>query len=56
MGMPSFRVAQLVRDRDLLEPARREAFGLDKGGIPNRPVADELVAAGILRSDADEGS
>jgi len=27
-GMPSFRVAHLVRDRDLLEPARREAFRL----------------------------
>jgi ATP-dependent DNA helicase RecG len=27
-GMPSFRVANLLRDRDLLEPARREAFRL----------------------------
>ncbi len=27
-GMPSFRVAHLVRDRELLEPARREAFRL----------------------------
>jgi ATP-dependent DNA helicase RecG len=27
-GMPSFRVAHLVRDRELLEPARREAFQL----------------------------
>ena len=27
-GMPSFRVAHLLRDRDLLEPARREAFRL----------------------------
>jgi ATP-dependent DNA helicase RecG len=27
-GMPSFRVAHLLRDRDLLEPARREAFQL----------------------------
>jgi ATP-dependent DNA helicase RecG len=25
-GMPSFRVAHLLRDRELLEPARREAF------------------------------
>ncbi|MDR5866961.1 phospholipase D-like domain-containing protein [Halomonas koreensis] len=32
--------------RVLLDP-NREAFGLDKGGIPNRPVAQELVAAGI---------
>ncbi|WP_306462088.1 phospholipase D family protein [Halomonas borealis] len=35
-----------VEVRVLLDP-NREAFGLDKGGIPNRPVADELVAAGI---------
>jgi ATP-dependent DNA helicase RecG len=27
-GMPSFRVAHLLRDRELLEPARREAFRL----------------------------
>ena len=27
-GMPSLRVAHLVRDRELLEPARREAFRL----------------------------
>ncbi|MFG6178384.1 phospholipase D family protein [Halomonas sp. THAF12] len=35
-----------VEVRVLLDP-NREAFGIDKGGIPNRPVADELVAAGI---------
>ncbi|WP_046080262.1 phospholipase D family protein [Halomonas sp. HG01] len=35
-----------VEVRVLLDP-NREAFGLDKGGIPNRPVADELAAAGI---------
>ncbi|MBB3188884.1 phospholipase D-like domain-containing protein [Halomonas cerina] len=35
-----------VRVRVLLDP-NQEAFGLKKGGIPNRPVADELVAAGI---------
>lgn len=35
-----------VRLRILLDP-NRDAFGLQKGGIPNRPVARELVAAGI---------
>lgn len=32
--------------RVLLDP-NRNAFGLDKDGIPNRPVAQELVDAGI---------
>ncbi|MDN3522301.1 phospholipase D family protein [Halomonas ramblicola] len=32
--------------RALLDP-NRDAFGLEKGGIPNRPVARELAAAGI---------
>ncbi|SFU31847.1 phospholipase D family protein [Halomonas korlensis] len=32
--------------RVLLDP-NRDAFGLDKDGIPNRPVAQELVDAGI---------
>ncbi|MDY7115819.1 phospholipase D family protein [Halomonas sp. SSL-5] len=35
-----------VRVRALLDP-NRDAFGLEKGGIPNRPVARELVASGI---------
>lgn len=35
-----------ARVRVLLDP-NRDAFGLEKGGIPNRPVADELAAAGI---------
>ncbi|MDN3523818.1 phospholipase D family protein [Halomonas sabkhae] len=35
-----------VTVRVLLDP-NREAFGMTKGGIPNRPVADELEAAGI---------
>ncbi|MFW6345680.1 MAG: phospholipase D family protein [Halomonas sp.] len=35
-----------VEVRVLLDP-NRDAFGLAKGGIPNRPVAQELVAAGI---------
>ncbi|PMR79333.1 phospholipase [Halomonas urumqiensis] len=32
--------------RVLLDP-NRDAFGLEKGGIPNRPVAAELAAAGV---------
>ncbi|MDN3554851.1 phospholipase D family protein [Halomonas maura] len=35
-----------VEVRVLLDP-NQEAFGIDKGGIPNRPVADELATAGI---------
>ena len=35
-----------VAIRVLLDP-NRDAFGLQKGGIPNRPVARELVDAGI---------
>ncbi len=38
--------ARGVEVRTLLDP-NRDAFGLEKGGIPNRPVARELVAAGI---------
>jgi ATP-dependent DNA helicase RecG len=35
-GMPTFRVAHLIRDRDLLERARTEAFRLvgDGGVLP----------------------
>jgi ATP-dependent DNA helicase RecG len=35
-GMPTFRVAHLVRDRDLLERARAEAFRLvgESGSLP----------------------
>lgn len=35
-----------VRVRVLLDP-NRDAFGIEKGGIPNRPVARELHAAGV---------
>ncbi|ATJ83048.1 phospholipase D family protein [Halomonas beimenensis] len=35
-----------VTVRVLLDP-NHEAFGIDKGGIPNRPVAEELTTAGI---------
>jgi ATP-dependent DNA helicase RecG len=37
-GMPSFRVAHLLRDRELLEPARREAFRLVAEHGPNLPA------------------
>ncbi|MFI5071234.1 MAG: helicase-related protein, partial [Terriglobales bacterium] len=41
-GMPSFRVASLTRDRDLLEAARREASAvLDDSAIPS----DEVIRA-----------
>jgi ATP-dependent DNA helicase RecG len=34
-GMPTFRVAHLIRDRDLLERARTEAFRLvGEGALP----------------------
>ena len=33
-GMPSFRVANLLRDRDLLETAKREAAALVAGSSP----------------------
>ncbi|MGM0784340.1 MAG: phospholipase D-like domain-containing protein [Pseudomonadota bacterium] len=38
--------ARGVEVRVLLDP-NRDAFGLDKGGIPNRPVARELHESGI---------
>jgi ATP-dependent DNA helicase RecG len=36
-GMPTFRVAHLLRDRDLLERARKEAFALAGSGEPLPP-------------------
>jgi ATP-dependent DNA helicase RecG len=36
-GMPTFRVAHLLRDRDLLERARKEAFALADSGEPLPP-------------------
>ncbi|GKW49482.1 phospholipase D-like domain-containing protein [Halomonas sp. NCCP-2165] len=38
--------ARGVRVRVLLDP-NRDAFGFAKNGIPNRPVAQELAAAGV---------
>ena len=47
-GMPSFRVAHLLRDRDLLEPARRR--GLPPGGRarrgPSRTRCPSFLAEG----------
>jgi ATP-dependent DNA helicase RecG len=45
-GLPTFRVAHLIRDRDLLERARREAFAWTAGGGP---------APEPLRAFLDEG-
>ncbi len=44
-GMPSFRVAHLLRDRDLMERARTEAFRLaDAGALP--PALARFLEAG----------
>jgi len=44
-GMPSFRVAHLLRDRDLMERARSEAFRLaDAGALP--PTLARFLEAG----------
>jgi ATP-dependent DNA helicase RecG len=44
-GLPSFRVAHLLRDRDLMERAREEAFRLaDAGALP--PSLSRFLEAG----------
>jgi ATP-dependent DNA helicase RecG len=48
-GMPTFRVAHLVRDRDLLERAREEAFRLVVGGTLPTPLASFLDDGGWER-------
>jgi ATP-dependent DNA helicase RecG len=50
-GMPSFRVAHLVRDRELLEPARREAFQLvaEHGEALPAPLPEFLEEGGWER-------
>ena len=50
-GMPSFRVAHLLRDRDLLEPARREAFRVvaEHGAELPRPLPSFLAEGGWER-------
>jgi ATP-dependent DNA helicase RecG len=49
-GMPNFRVANLLRDRDLLEAARKEARYVLAG--PNADIAQEEIARAVshLRS------
>jgi ATP-dependent DNA helicase RecG len=44
-GMPSFRVASLVRDRDLLELAKREAAAVLAG--PNSEISEEEIRRAI---------
>lgn len=41
-GMPSLRVANLIRDRELLEAAKREAAALVSG--PHEDVSEEELA------------
>ncbi|HVQ28821.1 MAG TPA: ATP-dependent DNA helicase RecG [Vicinamibacteria bacterium] len=52
-GMPAFRAARLVRDRALLEQARREAFAWlgeqPAGPLPPGPLKDFLEAGGWER-------
>src|SRR5437660_12480108 len=45
-GMPSFRVANLIRDRPLLEPARREAAAVMAG--PNAEVSQEELRRALV--------
>jgi len=49
-GMPTFRVAHLLRDRDLLERARAEAFRLLEAG----PEALPPSLAGFLEEEGWE--
>jgi ATP-dependent DNA helicase RecG len=44
-GMPSFRVANIIRDRDLLEAAKREAAGVLAG--PNAEISKEEIASAL---------
>jgi ATP-dependent DNA helicase RecG len=48
-GMPSFRVAHLLRDRDLMERARAEAFRLAEAGALPPSLAHFLEAGGWER-------
>jgi ATP-dependent DNA helicase RecG len=44
-GMPSFRVANIIRDRDLLEVAKREAAAVLAG--PNAEISKEEIASAL---------
>jgi len=48
-GMPAFRVANLIRDRDLMERARAEAFRLTDAGPLPQSLARFLEAGGWER-------
>ena len=50
-GVPSFRVAHLLRDRELLEPARHAAFGLvaERGVALPAPLPEFLEGGGWAR-------
>jgi ATP-dependent DNA helicase RecG len=45
-GMPSFRVANLIRDRQLLEAAKREAASVVAG--PNAEVSPEELSRALV--------
>jgi ATP-dependent DNA helicase RecG len=48
-GLPTFRVAHLIRDRELLERARREAFAWIEGGGEAGPLGAFLAGGGWER-------
>jgi len=48
-GLPTFRVAHLIRDRELLERARREAFAWIEAGDREGPLGDFLAGGGWER-------
>ncbi len=45
-GMPSFRVADLIRDRQLLEAAKREAAAVIRG--PNAEISEVEISRALL--------
>lgn len=49
-GMPSFRVANLVRDRDLLEVAKREAAAVLAG--PDKEISQQEIDAALRSMNA----
>jgi len=48
-GLPNLRVSNLLRDRELLERARVEAFRLVDGGGPSGPLATFVRESGWER-------
>jgi len=48
-GMPDFRVANLLRDRELLELAKREAAWVTAGPHPGLPKEDLTRAMEYLK-------